>query len=228
MRAFGTEVCREDAFVVAALFFVFMNVKIFDLLFRLSELPYLLDNATLRRGLSTIALHSFVANPFGYFGRRIAPPRSQARRRCPSHLLWWGANISLLTFVPPSPSLGFFFIIFLFLAVGLASLFVIYRFYKSVERKLREQGLYSDWWSDSRSLRYLLATVACLIGIVLALCVLCANMAPTRRKRLLQTQGLRRMDRTVATRRVANCAMRVFKATLQKILSVAAAQKVFH
>lgn len=173
VRAFGTEVCREDAFVVAALFFVFMNVKIFDLLFRLSELPFLLDNATLRQGLSAIALHPFVANPFSYFGSGNCIAKiTGAKGVSLLILLWWGANVSLLTLVPPFLGWVFFFIL---LAAGIASLLVVYWFYKNVERRLRKQGLYSDWWSDLRGLRYLLAIVAGVMGIVLALCVLCAS-----------------------------------------------------
>lgn len=132
ISALGMTIAMDHAFFVAVAFYTFVNLKVFILLGRLHHLLRLLSDGCLGDGLRKMALHPFVANPFGYFVHGAPWPNSAG----PGLLVavWWLANCSLLILCerffklyvgryPPLAIRAALGLLFLgFLAVGLLSL----------------------------------------------------------------------------------------------------------
>ena len=144
VKALGIEVSRNNAFVVAVIFYVFVNAKVLDLLLRIGDLMSLLDDEHLAEGLTRVAVHSFIANPFSYFGSSFFARAHSAKGFGLLIVVWWIANSSLFT-LANGQTLSTQALMGVFLAVGLGSMLAISRGYsiiiervKSVDTQLYE------------------------------------------------------------------------------------------
>ena len=131
----GLKVDRDKAFAVAVIFYIFMNAKALDVLLRLEHLMNLLKDEFFMEGISTVALHPFIGNPFSYFGKGRIARQNSAKGYGLLIILWWIAHSSLYTFAD-----GFDVyarvLTFAFLGVGLLSMLAIERFDKYTKIRL--------------------------------------------------------------------------------------------
>ena len=140
VRALGLTIDIDHAFFVAAAFYTFANLKVLALLIRLRHLMQLLADGELVNGLKKVALHPFIANPFGYFVSD-APLINSAGAGL-LIVAWWAANSSLLVLSVRSALSGLVaqsenVILGAFLMVGLASLREIFKFDEYAMERLR-------------------------------------------------------------------------------------------
>ena len=166
----GITVKDTQVFWLAAPFYLFANVKCLDLLVRVSRLVHLLSDPFVVRALSTIAVHPFVANPFGYFGAGAVARFTAAKGFALLVLLWWTAHASLLMACKefgPWPLLLFIG----FSIAGTLSVWAVYDFHTHVLQKLKNfdcEQLHKEW-KELRTLRLRLAGVALAIGLLVGM-----------------------------------------------------------
>ena len=122
----GLKLEREIAFYVVAVFYSFVNLKVLILLIKIKSLIHNLKNNDFIEGLSKVALHSFIANPFGYF---LKGKITWINSAGPGLLIvaWWVANSSLYIVIKDAEvhQPTFYFIVFLFAAIGIFTLFAM-------------------------------------------------------------------------------------------------------
>ena len=126
VKALGLEVSRDNAFIVAVVFYIFANAKVLDILLRIGDLITLLDDGHLIDGLTKVARHPFTANPFSYFGSGFLARIQSAKGFGLLILIWWIANSSLFTL---ADDLSYFTkaLIVGFLVIGVSSMIAISR-----------------------------------------------------------------------------------------------------
>ena len=127
VNALGFSVTRSNAFLVAAIFYVFVNAKLLDLLIRIGDLVQLLNRSHVVEGLTKVALHPFIANPFSYFGTSPLARVHSSKGFGALIFVWWVANSSLFTLAGDQRPTDFWVNIFFW--VGIASMWAISRAY---------------------------------------------------------------------------------------------------
>lgn len=130
--AFGTKFDRRHAFWALAVLYLIANITILALFLRVGDLVSLLDPSHVVKGTTTLATHSWVLNPFSYFGSSgVARFHS-----CEGYGLliatWWLCNASLSTLMDNKRSRAAQILLGLFLAIGLGSMLAINRVYNVI------------------------------------------------------------------------------------------------
>lgn len=67
IKAVGIDISRQHAFYVAAIIYSLINLRVLDVLLRIGDLITMLEDDHFIDGISKMAVHSFIANPFSYF-----------------------------------------------------------------------------------------------------------------------------------------------------------------
>lgn len=135
IKALGIEISRQHAFYVAAIIYSLLNIRVLDVLLRIGDLVNLLDDDHIVDGLSKMAFHSFVANPFSYFGDGLVARLHSCKGFGLLIITWWFANSSLFGLqdsaigIVANPLQG------LFLAIGLSSMMSIHRIYAVILKR---------------------------------------------------------------------------------------------
>lgn len=118
---------RRTAFYAAAVAYLVGNCLILILLLRIGDLMRLLPREAVVEGFSTLSTHSWVLNPFSYFGPAMS---SQLHATGGYGLLivtWWLCNTALFTLSDYERKRGARVLGVLFLLFGLTSMFAIHR-----------------------------------------------------------------------------------------------------
>ena len=165
VTALGLKIDKNHAVMVAAAFYFGVSLKILDLLWRISQLNRLLDDGSFLKGLSAIALHPFIGNPFGYFGTRTVGRLTAAKGLLLLILLWSAANASLLTLAKGCGVLAFGGILWL---LGIAILLPVAKFHTyTIRRLLVLDPTLHEHWRALRRLRLALGIIT-MTAIALA------------------------------------------------------------
>lgn len=137
IEAFGTRFDRRHAFWALAALYLIANMTILILFLRVGDLVLLLDPSHVVKGTTTLATHSWVLNPFSYFGGTAV-----ARFHSPEGYglliaTWWLCNASLSTMMDDKRNRAAQLLLGLFLAIGLGSMLAMNRVYEVVLGSLR-------------------------------------------------------------------------------------------
>ena len=135
VKALGMGIARQNAFYVAAGFYVFINSKVLDILLHIHDLIKLLSPEKLLVGISRIALHPFTANPYSYFGKSFGSRIHSAKGYGLLIIIWWVANRSLYTLYGGSNIL-LQSITLIYVGVGLLSMLTIQKTFNMVLSRL--------------------------------------------------------------------------------------------
>jgi hypothetical protein len=132
IEAFGTKFERRDAFWALAALYLIGNMVILILFLRIGDLVLLLDSLHAVKGITTLATHSWVLNPFSYFGGSKIATLHSSEGYGLLIATWWLCNASLSTLMEDKTNRAARILLSLFLAIGLGSMFAMNRVYEQV------------------------------------------------------------------------------------------------
>jgi hypothetical protein len=129
IEALGMKFRRRHAFFAASGLYLIANMAVLILFLRIGDLFALLDSTHLVTGLSTLATHTWILNPFGYFG-----PSALARLHSGEGfglliVTWWLCNASLYTLGDKKQPFTARVLLGTFLGIGLLSMLAVQRDY---------------------------------------------------------------------------------------------------
>jgi len=129
IEALGMKFRRRHAFFAASGLYLIANMVVLILFLRIGDLFALLDSTHLVTGVSTLATHTWILNPFGYFG-----PSALARLHSGEGfglliVTWWLCNASLYTLGDKRQPLVARLLLGAFLGIGLLSVIAVQRDY---------------------------------------------------------------------------------------------------
>ena len=129
IEVLGAKFDRHHAFWAVALLYLKGNMTIFILFLRVGDLVALLEPSHVLKGATTIATHSWVLNPFGYFGTSGVARFHSAEGYGLLIATWWLCNASLSTLMDDKRNRAAQLLLGLFLAIGLGSMVSMNRVY---------------------------------------------------------------------------------------------------
>jgi hypothetical protein len=132
IEALGTKFDRRHAFWAVSALYLVGNMTILILFLRLGDLVQLFDPAHVVKGVTTIATHSWVLNPFSYFGSSTITKFHSSEGYGLLIATWWLCNASLSTLMDDKGNRGAQLLLGLFLAIGLGSMLAMNRVYYAV------------------------------------------------------------------------------------------------
>jgi hypothetical protein len=127
IEALSIKFQRRHAFFVAAALYLIANTVVAILFLRIGDLFILLDRSHIIVGFSTLATHSWILNPFSYFGYSIVPRIHSAGAIGFLIFTWSVCNASLYTLDDKQHPLATKFIMGVFSFLGMISLMAIVR-----------------------------------------------------------------------------------------------------
>ena len=144
IEVFGTEFDRRHAFWALAALYLVANMTTLIIFLRVGDLILLLDPPHVVKGVTKLATHSWVLNPFSYFGGSAISKFHSSEGYGLLIATWWLCNASLSTLMDDKRNQVANLLLGLFLAIGLGSMFAINRVYGIVLGSLRASapGLY--------------------------------------------------------------------------------------
>ena len=162
---------RRNAFYVAGMFYILLNAKILVILSRLRDLMRFLTDDFVVEGYSKVALHIFIANPFGYFGNSDGIQLDDGKGLGLLVIVWWLANTTLLI-LGFSWHVFFVMIIVIFWGMGFGSIRMILEFCRVAAERLEfvDRELYLRITENNKKRkRYLLISnvVGCSFAIAM-------------------------------------------------------------
>lgn len=145
IEAFGTKFDRRHAFWALAVLYLVANMTILIVFLRVGDLVLLLDPSNVVKDITKLATHSWVLNPFSYFGGSAIARFYSSEGYGLLIATWWLCNASLSTLMDDKRNRVAQFLLGLFLAIGLGSMLAINRVYGVVLGALRASapGLYA-------------------------------------------------------------------------------------
>lgn len=163
IEVLGTKFNRRYAFFVAAALYLVVNMSILVLFLRLGDLVALLDNKNLAKGITQIATHRWILNPFGYFGSSTIAQMYSSGGLGLLISIWWLCNASLSSLMDDKKNRAANILFGLFLIIGLVSMSAIHRVHAAVLSALSktDPGLYDLVLQTSGE-----RTIGAFLGIV--------------------------------------------------------------
>ncbi len=95
IEAFGMEVRRADALLVACIFYLFLDLAILDKFLRIGDLVREIDDDGVEASVTRLATHPWIANPFAYFGGTRISRIHSSKGFGALIVTWWVCNSSL-------------------------------------------------------------------------------------------------------------------------------------
>ena len=178
IEVLGMKFKRRHAFWVAAGLYLIANMTILILFLRIGDLVALLDASHAVKGATLLATHSWVLNPFSYFGNTSIARAHSGEGYGLLIVTWWLCNASLSTLVDDKRNHAAALLLALFLVIGLGAMLAMSRVDMIVVDGLRTAApaLYSVV-VDTATERY----VGTVLGIVVgALVFVVANKLQQR------------------------------------------------
>ena len=129
IEVLGTKFDRRHAFWAVAVLYLIGNMTILILFLRVGDLVALLDASHVVKGTTTLATHSWVLNPFSYFGTSRVARVHSAEGYGLLIATWWLCTASLSTLMDDKRHRAAQLLLGLFLAIGLGSMLAMNRVY---------------------------------------------------------------------------------------------------
>jgi len=162
IEALGVAFDRRHAFYAVATVYLVANIAILILFLRVGDLLVQLDRDNVVAGVTRLAVHEWVLNPFSFFGPSLVARLHAGEGYGLLIATWWLCNTSLSTLMDDKTNKGARVLLGLFLCTGLASMFGIQRVYAIVLFRLQEA---SPGLSAAVSATALERMVASFLGI---------------------------------------------------------------
>ena len=137
IKALGMEIDKEYAVIVAVLFYLVINLSVWDRFQRIGDLFDQLDGRNFKKGFTKLTLHSWIINPFSHFGNSTVSRINSAKGFGLLISVWWLCNSSLYALSDNYMNLIGLSLQGIFLLIGLASMRSIIRIEKGIEERLR-------------------------------------------------------------------------------------------
>jgi hypothetical protein len=132
----GVKVKRKYAFYLVATLYLAVNFALIILFVRLGELLLLLDNANFIDGLSKVTVHTWLLNPYSFFGYSIMSRSFSSLGYGLLIFCWWICYTSLFLLRDGQETITTKTLPILFLVLGLLALIVIDRNYSIISLRL--------------------------------------------------------------------------------------------
>jgi len=127
ITALGLTFARKEAFAGVVAVYLFANMIIIVLFLRLGDLFRLIDDKTFSQALTRLATHTWIMNPFGYFGGNGLTRTYSCEGFGLLIVLWWLCHASLSTLIDGKPAKVHLLLIGIFLALGLSAMLSVQR-----------------------------------------------------------------------------------------------------
>jgi hypothetical protein len=127
IAALGMTFARREAFAAAAAVYLFANMIIIVLFLRLGDLLLLVDAGTLPQAITKLSTHTWIMNPYSYFGGYAFSRTYSCEGFGLLIVLWWLCHASLGTLIDGSQTKKHTLLIGAFLLLGLAAMFAVQR-----------------------------------------------------------------------------------------------------
>lgn len=137
IEVLGTKFDRRHAFWAVAVLYLIANMTLLILFLRVGDLLVLLDASHVVKGTTALATHSWVLNPFSFFGTSSVARFHSAEGYGLLIAMWWLCNASLSTLMDDKRNRAARLALGLFLAIGLGSMLAMNRVYGIVLEGLR-------------------------------------------------------------------------------------------
>lgn len=163
IEALGVKFNRRHAFFAVAALYLIANVAFLILVLRIGDLIALLDRNHTIEGITTLATHKWVLNPFSYFGKSGIARLHSGEGFGLLIATWWLCNGSLYTLMDEKKNRRATVLLVLFLGIGLTSMLAIQRVYMILLECLKSTApnLFAEMSATSFE-----RTVATFLGIV--------------------------------------------------------------
>ena len=158
----GIKVKRKYAFYLVATLYLVVNIALIILFARLGELLLLLDNANFIEGLSKVTIHTWLLNPYSFFGYSILSRGFSSLGYGLLIFCWWICYTSLYLLRDGKETSTTKTLPILFLVVGLLALIIINRNYDIISLRLAD--INSEFYNAINATRTE-RTVVGLVGI---------------------------------------------------------------
>jgi hypothetical protein len=129
IEALGLKFLRREAFYAVSALFLVANVAVLILLLRIGDLLWIVDDKHFAESLTNLATHSWVLNPFSYFGSSAAARLTSGEGFGLLIVVRWLCNASISTLLDTQTRKSKM-LLGLFLFVGLSSMVAIERVYR--------------------------------------------------------------------------------------------------
>jgi hypothetical protein len=127
INALGITFARREAFAAAGAVYLFANTLMIVLFLRVGDLLRLADEKTFPQAFTRLTTHTWIMNPYAYFGS-VGVPRTYS---CEGFglliVLWWFGNASLSTLIDGARQRRHAILISAFLVLGFAGMLSIVR-----------------------------------------------------------------------------------------------------
>ncbi len=170
IQALGLKIPRAMALSTAVVFYLVVNVLIWDKFYRLGDLLQHTEEGRLRQTLTRLAMHPWFANPFAYFADGEASRANSAKGFGCLVLAWWLCNASLYSLADRAfDPVGLVFQ-GLFLLIGLATMRAVHRVHLiALQRSTDAAPGFRQRWQASMRPRAWFVIAGVFLGALLAL-----------------------------------------------------------
>jgi len=184
IEALGVKFDRRHAFYAVSTLFLVANVAILILLLRVGDLIARLDGDNLVAGVTRLAVHEWVLNPFAFYGTSLVARLHAGEGYGLLIATWWLCNTSLSTLMDDKANRAAGLLLALFMCTGIASMFAIQRVYAIILLRPEEVR---PTLSTAVSATALERMVACFLSIAVGCLIFTAA-------NVLQQRWLRRTE----------------------------------
>jgi hypothetical protein len=136
IEAFGLKVERRLAFFVALGIYLIANMMVIIIFLRIGDLLLLVEEAKLPKAVTTLTTHSWLLNPYSYFGSTAIARLHSCEGYGLLIATWWLCTTSMSTLMVDKRSRTGHVLLGIFLVIGLLSMQAIQRGYWIVEDRL--------------------------------------------------------------------------------------------
>ena len=141
IEVMGAKFDRRHAFFVVATLYLILNLSILILFLRLGDLIGFLDDKHIVKGITQLATHRWILNPFAYFGNSTIAQVYSSEGFGLLIVVWWLCNASLSSLMDDKKNWAANFLLGLFLMIGLASIWAIHRVFRIVLTSLGQSDI---------------------------------------------------------------------------------------
>ncbi len=125
----GITFARKWAFNGTVGIYLFANLAITMLFLRIGELLLLVQGDKFGDAFATVATHSWIMNPYAYFGSGAVARSHSCEGYAMLIVLWWLCHSSLSTLIEGRPHINHKVLVVLFLGLGLVAMWSVQRVY---------------------------------------------------------------------------------------------------
>ncbi len=169
LELLGVEFERTTGFYVSSVAYLMANTMILIYFLRIGDVVRLLEKDKIEEGVSKLATHSWLLNPFAFFGNGFVSEAHAAEGYGLLIAAWWLCHTSLFMLIEDKRLRVAQTLLYFFLAVGIASMFAIYRVYGIVLSQLsayNKDALYESI-AGTATERFIGVFIGIIVGVLI-------------------------------------------------------------